>query len=293
MATPLVPLAMAATSRAGRLARAAVLRRSPRPERTLGDLGTHIEALGASFDGRLRIAAVDRASGRRVIFGAPDAPRATVAQAVLASCAVPWVFAPVEIGEREYVDGGVWSPTNLDAVPAGRGSRILCLIPTAGATLTSLRTASAAAAGYESMALRARGATVADRSSRTSPASTRSAPNLMEREPARRGRRGGLRARPAADRVTERFYGELATWWPLISPKEDVRRGGGRDRAAARAPRARFWNSAAAAGATPYHLKGALHAHARRPLTSDMLAVSRGAQPGVRASAGRHAHACG
>ena len=160
VATPLVPLAMAASSRAGRLARAAVLRRSPRPERTLGDLGSHIEALGASFDGRLRISAVDRASGRRVIFGAPDAPRATVAQAVLASCAVPWVFAPVEIGDREYVDGGVWSPTNLDAVPAGRGSRILCLIPTAGATLTSLRTASAAAAGYESMALRARGAQI-------------------------------------------------------------------------------------------------------------------------------------
>ena len=133
---------------------------SPRPERTLGDLGSHIEALGARFDGRLRIAAVDRASGRRVIFGAPDAPRATVAQAVLASCAVPWMFAPVEIGEREYVDGGVWSPTNLDAVPAGRGSRMLCLIPTAGATLASLRTASAAAAGYESMALRARGATI-------------------------------------------------------------------------------------------------------------------------------------
>jgi NTE family protein len=93
-----------------------------------------------------------------VVFGAPEAPRATVAQAVLASCAVPWVFAPVEIGEREYVDGGVWSPTNLDVAPGGRGSRILCLIPTAGATLAPLRTASAAAAGYESMALRARGA---------------------------------------------------------------------------------------------------------------------------------------
>ena len=160
VATPLVPLAMAATSRAGRLARAAVLRKSPRPERTLGDLGAHIDGLGARFDGRLRISAVDRGNGRRVIFGAPDAPRATVAQAVLASCAIPWVFAPVEIAEREYVDGGVWSPTNLDAVPAGRGSRILCLIPTAGASLTSLRTASAAAAGYESMALRAKGAAV-------------------------------------------------------------------------------------------------------------------------------------
>ena len=109
-----------------------MLRRAPRPERTLGGLGAHIEALGARFDGRLRIAAVDRASGKRVMFGAPDAPRATVAEAVLASCAVPWLFAPVEIGEREYVDGGVWSPTNLDAVPAGRGSRVLAPDPDRG-----------------------------------------------------------------------------------------------------------------------------------------------------------------
>ena len=71
-------------------------------------------------------------SGKRVIFGAPDAPRATVAEAVLASCAVPWIFAPVEIDGREYVDGGVWSPTNLDAVPAGRGSRVLAPDPDRG-----------------------------------------------------------------------------------------------------------------------------------------------------------------
>jgi NTE family protein len=148
VATPFAPLALATTAPAGRIARAAVLSRAPRPERTLGDLGTYIDALGPRFDGRLRIAAVDRANGRRVMFGAAGAPRANVAEAVLASCAVPWIFAPVEIGGREYVDGGVWSPTNLDAAPAGRGSRVLCLIPTAGATLAPLRTVSSAAAGY-------------------------------------------------------------------------------------------------------------------------------------------------
>jgi NTE family protein len=158
VATPFAPLALATTAPAGRLARAAVLSRAPRLERTLGDLGKYVSALGSRFDGRLRIAAVDRSSGRRVMFGAPDAPRANVAEAVLASCAVPWIFAPVEIGGREYVDGGVWSPTNLDAVPAGRGSRVLCLVPTAGAAMASLRTVSAAAAGYEGMALKARGA---------------------------------------------------------------------------------------------------------------------------------------
>ena len=49
---------------------------SPRRERTLERLGEHIDALGARFDGRLRIAAVDRRSGRRVMFGAPGAPDA-------------------------------------------------------------------------------------------------------------------------------------------------------------------------------------------------------------------------
>jgi NTE family protein len=159
-ATPFANLSLSATAPAGRLARAVALRRAPRTERTLDGLGPHIEALGARFDGRLRIAAVDRSSGKRVMFGAPDAPRATVAQAVLASCAVPWIFDPVEIGEREYVDGGVWSPVNLDAVPAGRGSRVLALIPTAGTSITPLRTATALATSRETAALRGRGATV-------------------------------------------------------------------------------------------------------------------------------------
>ena len=128
-ATPLAPLALAGVAPAGRAMRAAALRVVPGATRTLGRLGHHLDSLGAEFDGRLRIAAVDRRSGRRVMFGAPGAPPARVSEAVLASCAVPGVFSPVEIGGREYVDGGVWSPTNLDAAPAGRGAEVLCLVP--------------------------------------------------------------------------------------------------------------------------------------------------------------------
>jgi NTE family protein len=29
------------------------------------------------------------------------------------------------------VDGGVWSPANLDIAPVGPGTRVLCLVPTA------------------------------------------------------------------------------------------------------------------------------------------------------------------
>jgi len=158
--TPLAPLALAGAAPAGRWARAAILRGIPRPQRMLPGLHDHLERLGSRFDGRLRIAAVDRASGRRVMFGAPDAPPAPVPAAVLASCAIPWVFAPVEIGDREYVDGGVWSPTNLDAAPAGRGARVLCLAPTAGYPVVAARKASAAVAATEAAAVRARGAGV-------------------------------------------------------------------------------------------------------------------------------------
>jgi NTE family protein len=159
-ATPFVPAVLAGTAPVGRLARAAALRGIPRPTRTLPRLTGYLDSLQGTFDGRLRIAVVDRASGRRVMLGAPDAPHSHVSQAVLASCAIPWVFAPVEIAGREYVDGGVWSPTNLDAAPAGRGARVLCLIPLAGSNLPGARRANTAVAATEALAVRARGAQV-------------------------------------------------------------------------------------------------------------------------------------
>jgi NTE family protein len=157
-AAPFAPLALASAAPGGAVARAAALAAVPRPTRTMPGLGRLVEQAGAEFDGRLRIAAVDRRSGKRVMFGAPGSPPATVAQAVLASCSIPWVFAPVPIDGREYVDGGVWSPTNLDATPARRGTEVLCLNPTAA--LRPLSTVSNAAALTESLALKARGARV-------------------------------------------------------------------------------------------------------------------------------------
>src|SRR5947209_256252 len=124
------PLALGVAAPGGAVVRSLMLRRLPRPQQTLDALRSQIESRGVRFDGRLRVAAVDLRSGRRVMFGSPRAPRATVAEAVTASCTVPWLFAPVKIGDREYVDGGVWSPTNLDGAPAGRQTHVLCLNPT-------------------------------------------------------------------------------------------------------------------------------------------------------------------
>jgi NTE family protein len=145
--------------------RAGVLTRISPPDRTLDDLRERVDGYGARFDGRLRVAAVDRARGRRVMFGSPSAPRAGVGEAVAASCAVPWLFAPVKIGDREYVDGGVWSATNLDAAPAGRDTHVLCLNPTAGIsgthTIVSVaRQLARSTVSIEALALQRKGAVV-------------------------------------------------------------------------------------------------------------------------------------
>lgn len=162
---PFAPLALSATAPGGAAIRAAVLATAPRPRRNLTDLGRAVDDFGGTFDGRLRIATVDRRTGRRVMFGEPSAPTATVSQAVTASCSIPWVFSPVHIAGREYVDGGVWSLTNLDALPAGRGSEVLCLVPTGAAVaarspLGALRAATHAALLAELLVMRTRGARV-------------------------------------------------------------------------------------------------------------------------------------
>jgi NTE family protein len=127
-------------------------------------MAARIDRMDARFDGRLRIATVEMRSGRRVVFGGPGAPTATVGQAVQASCAIPGVFLPVRIGDRQYVDGGAWSPTNLDAAPAGRGTHVLCLTVTrrvdrgGGRVLAALQAFTRSALAVEELALRARGA---------------------------------------------------------------------------------------------------------------------------------------
>jgi NTE family protein len=157
--SPLAPVATALSTPGGALVRSAMLSRAPDTGRTLGRLHDELERSGARFDGRLRVCAVDRRSGRRVVFGAPGAPRASVADAVTASCAIPWVFAPVRIGERDYVDGGVWSVTNLDAAPARRDTQVLCVDPTASLR-SPLRQAFRVAISVELQVLRRRGARV-------------------------------------------------------------------------------------------------------------------------------------
>lgn len=161
---PLVAAGFRAIEPGGAIVRRALLGVTPRGRRSLRGLGDHLERDGAEWaDGRLRVSAVDLRTGKRVMFGAPDAPPASVGEAVEASCAIPGVFRPIEIGGREYVDGGAWSPTNLDAAPVSKGSRVLCLNPTgafASPVLAGIGLASRSTAALEAVALQRHGARV-------------------------------------------------------------------------------------------------------------------------------------
>jgi predicted acylesterase/phospholipase RssA len=68
----------------------------------------------------LYLVATDLDSCERVVFGADGFDDVPISKAVRASGALPMVYAPVKVGDRELIDGGIVSTTNLDiAVEAG------------------------------------------------------------------------------------------------------------------------------------------------------------------------------
>ena len=112
--------------------------------------------------------AVDYNTGRRVVFGRSDAPRAELPDAVAASCAIPGFFRAVSIGGRRYVDGGVRSASNLDVLEREQLDLVVVLNPmsslhaaaprTLGERLAfAVRQASGRRLGSEAKRLRAAG----------------------------------------------------------------------------------------------------------------------------------------
>lgn len=110
------------------LARAATKPLASRPLAVLaglvpdGSISTDIISEGISTlfsdrwpDDPLWICAVRQSDGRRVVFGR-DERRPPLSHVVAASCAIPGFFQPVTIDGKAYIDGGVHSPTNADAV---------------------------------------------------------------------------------------------------------------------------------------------------------------------------------
>jgi len=62
------------------------------------------------------VVAMDYDTGKRVVFGRPGAPVAPLADAVMASCAIPGWFTPIRIAGRTYIDGGAVSATSVDVL---------------------------------------------------------------------------------------------------------------------------------------------------------------------------------
>jgi predicted acylesterase/phospholipase RssA len=72
------------------------------------------------LENELYLAATDLDTCERIVFGAEDWDDVPISLAVRASSALPMVYAPVKVHDRELVDGGLVSTTNLDiAVEAG------------------------------------------------------------------------------------------------------------------------------------------------------------------------------
>ncbi len=118
---------------------------------------------------RLRIAACDYATGARVCFDAGSG--AEPGEAVAASCSIPGFYAPVRIGDRRYVDGGVHSHSNADLLEGAALDAVIAINPMSSSAwvsgggmreraMASRRRRSAAQLAREVAALEAQGTQV-------------------------------------------------------------------------------------------------------------------------------------
>jgi predicted acylesterase/phospholipase RssA len=86
----------------------------------VGALVAGLVPSGWALHAGVRVVALDYDSGHRIVFGDPRYPAVDLADAVMASCAIPGWYSPVTIGGHRYVDGGAWSATSADLL-AGLG----------------------------------------------------------------------------------------------------------------------------------------------------------------------------
>jgi len=100
---------------------------------TFGAMGRMLSGLGAGVDWpqapRPWVVTFEYDSGRRVAFGQPDQPAASLVDAVVASCSIPGWYEPVVIGGQRYIDGGTWSPASLDLLADEGLDEVIVLAP--------------------------------------------------------------------------------------------------------------------------------------------------------------------
>jgi predicted acylesterase/phospholipase RssA len=107
----------------------------------LYDIGALERYLNAIFSGpgrsndfqalrrELAIIATDLDTGDRAVFGLDPFADVPIARAVAASAALPLVYRPVQIGGRDYVDGGVRGTASLDLAIERGAKLIVCVNP--------------------------------------------------------------------------------------------------------------------------------------------------------------------
>jgi len=95
----------------------------------VGALVSHVVPDGWVDREGVTVVALDYDTGERMPFGMPGARPAGLAEAVMASCAIPGWYQPVRIGEHRFIDGGAWSSTNLDLLADQDLDEVFVLAP--------------------------------------------------------------------------------------------------------------------------------------------------------------------
>jgi predicted acylesterase/phospholipase RssA len=77
----------------------------------------------------LYVVAVDLDSGEAVAFGREGWRHVPVSKAVQASAAMPGLYRPVRIGDRDYVDGGVRKTAHINLAIQSGADLVICINP--------------------------------------------------------------------------------------------------------------------------------------------------------------------
>ncbi len=78
---------------------------------------------------RVLIIATDLDTGERRVFGEANDCDVPISLAVAASAALPLVYKPVRIGDKEYVDGGLRGTASLDVAIEQGANLVICINP--------------------------------------------------------------------------------------------------------------------------------------------------------------------
>ncbi len=82
-----------------------------------------------ALDKELYIVATELDTGERAVFGSKLTPDVPISLAVAASSAVPVLYRPVQIGNRDYVDGGLHGAASLDLAIEAGAKLVVCINP--------------------------------------------------------------------------------------------------------------------------------------------------------------------